>query len=63
MTRTERQELAIKRWIKSGGHSCIVATTGFGKTRCSIMLIQSLCKKNPKAKVLIGVPTEVLKEQ
>ena len=63
MDRTERQKLAIRRWINAGGRATLVATTGFGKTRCSIMLIQSLCRKNKDAKVLIGVPTEVLKEQ
>ena len=33
------------------------------KTRCAIMIIQSLYKRNPQLNVLIAVPTEVLKEQ
>ena len=40
MTRDERQKLAIRRWIEHKGKSTIVATTGFGKTRCAILLIQ-----------------------
>ena len=33
------------------------------KTRCAVMIIQSLYKRNPQLNVLIAVPTEVLKEQ
>ena len=31
MTRTERQKLAISRWIKTGGTGTVVACTGFRK--------------------------------
>ena len=47
MNRTERQKLAIRRWLDSNG----------------IGMIKALYNKNPKLSVLIGVPTEVLKEQ
>ena len=63
MDRTERQKLCIKRWLEFGGSACIVACTGFGKTRTGINAIQLLLKKKPDAKILISVPTEVLKEQ
>ena len=37
--------------------------TGVGKTNTSLMLASSLINKNKNTKVLIAVPTEVLKEQ
>lgn len=63
MNRTERQKLAIKRWLDSNGIGTIVAATGFGKTYMTCMLIKALYNKNPKISVLIGVPTDVLKKQ
>ena len=63
MNRTERQKLAIRRWLDSNGIGTIVAATGFGKTYMTCMLIKALYNKNPRLSVLIGVPTEVLKEQ
>lgn len=63
MTRDDRQKLSCQRWVKAGGAATIVASTGYGKTRCAIMIIQSLYKRNPQLNVLIAVPTEVLKEQ
>jgi len=62
-SRTNRQKQSIKKWIKSGGKATIEACTGFGKTRLSLMLINTLLKSNSKASVLIVVPTEFLKEQ
>lgn len=63
MDRTERQRLGIKRWIDNGGIGVLEWATGTGKTRAAITLIQSFYKRNPQIVVLIGVPTEVLKEQ
>lgn len=63
MDRTERQKLGISRWIKCGGNGVLNWSTGVGKTRGAMMLIESMYKKNSHLKVLIGVPTEVLKEQ
>ena len=63
MNRTERQKLAIRRWLDSNGIGTIVAATGFGKTYMTCMLIKALYNKNPKLSVLIGVPTDVLKKQ
>ena len=31
MDRTERQKLAISRWIKTGGTGTVIACTGFRK--------------------------------
>lgn len=63
MTRTERQKESIKKWISAGGKASIVAATGFGKTYLTCMLIQKYLKQCPKAKILISVPTDVLKTQ
>lgn len=63
MTRDDRQKLSCQRWVKAGGAGTLVCCTGFGKSRCAIMIIQSLYKRNPQLNVLIAVPTDVLKEQ
>lgn len=63
MDRTERQKLGIRRWINCNGHGVLEYATGVGKTHCAIMLIQSLYTRNPNLSVLIGVPTDVLKNQ
>lgn len=63
MNRDDRQKLSCQRWVKAGGAATICASTGYGKTRCAIMIIQSLYKRNSQLNVLVAVPTEVLKEQ
>lgn len=63
MDRTKRQKLCIKRWLEAGGTATVVASTGFGKTRVGLLAAELLIKKKSDAKVLISVPTEILKEQ
>ena len=63
MNRTERQKLGIKRWIDAGGKATLVYGTGVGKTNTALMLVQLMYNRNPYLIVLIGVPTDVLKEQ
>ena len=63
MTRTERQQEAIKYWIKAKGKGTIEGCTGVGKTRIGLMTIKALLKKYPKFRVLVVVPTVALKEQ
>lgn len=63
MTRTERQQEAIKSWIKSRGKGTLIMPTGTGKTFTSIMAIKALRKKTPDLRVLVVVPTTALKEQ
>lgn len=62
-SRTERQKLGIKKWIKAGGRGTLSYITGFGKTKSACIAIQSLLKQKENAFVLICVPTEVLKNQ
>lgn len=63
LTRDERQEEAIRNWIKSKGKGTIVAATAFGKTRTAVKIIQKLRTKYPNISVLVVVPTELLKNQ
>lgn len=63
MTRTERQQESIKKWIANKGKGTVVAGTGVGKTHIALMTIQALVKKYPNLRVLVVVPTEALKNQ
>lgn len=63
MTRTERQQEAVKRWLKSKGKGSIEAATGFGKTNMGLMAIRALLKKYPQFRILVVVPTTTLKNQ
>lgn len=63
MTRTERQQEAIKRWIANKGKGTVEGCTGIGKTRIGLMTIKALLKKYPQFRVLVVVPTTALKNQ
>ena len=63
ISRTDRQKEGIRKWIKSKGIGLWCYCTGFGKTYSAVMLIKSFLKNNPEGRILISVPTEVLKQQ
>lgn len=63
MTRTERQQEAVRRWIYNKGKGTIEAGTGFGKTRCGLIAIKALLKKYPQLRILVVVPTDALLKQ
>ena len=63
MTRTERQQESVKRWLAHKGKGTIVGATGYGKTRCALMAIKALLKKYPQFRILVVVPTEALQKQ
>lgn len=63
MTRTERQQIAVKKWIAAKGKGTIEGCTGFGKTRIGLITIKALLKKYPQFRVLVVVPTTTLKNQ
>lgn len=63
MTRSERQNLAVSKWIKAGCKGVIVAATGVGKTRMALIAIKSFLSKNPGKTVRVIVPTEHLRIQ
>lgn len=63
LTRDERQDEAVRKWIKAKGKASIVAGTGVGKTVIAIKCIKKLLIKYPNLSILILVPTELLKNQ
>jgi len=63
MTRTERQQEAIKKWIKNKGVGTWEFPTAFGKTYTAITAIKAVRKKYPNLSVLVVVPTTTLKDQ
>lgn len=63
MTRTERQQEAIKKWVAAKGKGTLVMPTGLGKTYTSIMAIKAVLKKYPNLRVLVVVPTTALRDQ
>ena len=63
MTRSERQELAVSKWIKAGCRGTCAWATGSGKTRVAIIAIKSFLTKNTGKNIKIIVPTEHLKIQ
>lgn len=63
LSRTDRQKLGIRKWIEAGCKGTLCYFPGFGKTRVALMAIHKLLKTKPNARILVSVPTEVLKEQ
>ena len=62
-SRDERQTQALKAWAASGFRGTILGATGFGKTRVGLRAIKWFLSKNPKADVMVVVPTIYLKTQ
>ena len=63
MTRTERQQEAVRKWIKNKGKGTVEGCTGVGKTRIGLITIKALLKKYPQFRILVVVPTTALKDQ
>lgn len=63
LTRDERQEESVRKWLQNKGKGTIVATTGVGKTRIAIKCIKKVRSKYHNLSVLILVPTDLLKNQ
>ena len=62
-SRDIRQEQCVTSWVKAKGHATCECATGFGKTRIGLLIIQKLLKSSPQRRVLIVVPTTLLREQ
>lgn len=62
-SRDIRQEQCIKNWIKAKGRASCECATGFGKTRIGLLVIKKLLSASPERRILIVVPTTLLKEQ
>ena len=63
LTRDERQEESLRKWLQSKGKGTIIACTGFGKTKLAIDCFKKVLTKYPTLKAIVVVPTEPLKEQ
>ena len=63
MDRTERQLLGVKRWISNNGNGIWEWSTGVGKSYGALIVCHKLWRKNPNIKILISVPTIILKSQ
>lgn len=63
VTRDERQEESVRKWLKANGKGTVVGATGYGKTRVAIKAIKRLRTKYPNLLVLVVVPTEALQIQ
>ena len=63
VTRDERQEQCKKAWLSHKGKGTIEACTGFGKTRTAINCMKTVMTRYPNIRVLVVVPTELLKDQ
>lgn len=63
LTRDERQDESVRKWLQNKGKATVVAATGVGKTRIAIKTIQRVRQKYPLLSVLVLVPTELLKNQ
>lgn len=63
LTRDERQEESLRKWLLSKGKGTIEGCTGYGKTRVALNAIKRLLSKYPKIRVLVVVPTDLLRLQ
>ena len=63
VTRDERQDESMRKWISSKGKGTIVACTGYGKTRVAINCIKKVLTKYPDINILVVVPTDTLQKQ
>lgn len=63
LTRDERQEESLKKWLLSKGKGTIEGCTGYGKTRVALNAIKRLLTKYPNIRVLVVVPTDLLRLQ
>ena len=63
MTRSERQELGVRKWMANGCRATLNYCTGFGKSRTAIIAIKAFLTKNKGKTIKIIVPTDHLKVQ
>lgn len=63
LNRTERQNEAVNKWIQAKGKGTFEFATGFGKTRCALMIAERYMNKYPGSLILVVVPTAELKKQ
>lgn len=63
MTRDERQDLGVRKWISAKCRATLMYATGVGKTRTALKAIKAFMTKNQNKKITVIVPTDYLKLQ
>lgn len=63
LSRTERQEQGVQKWVDNKLCGTLNWATGVGKTRGGMIAINRFLKKNPTKTVIIVVPSEPIQKQ
>jgi len=63
LSKTDRQEIAVKQWVNAKGIGTLNIIPRFGKTRIALMIIERLQKARPNIKTVIVVPSAPLTSQ
>ena len=63
VSRTERQEQGVQKWVDNKLVGTLNWATGVGKTRGGLLAINRFLKKNPDKSVIIVVPSEPIQRQ
>jgi len=63
ISRDERQAESVQKWLNAKGKGTLECCTGYGKTRCALIIIKKLLKRYPTMRILVVVPTELLEKQ
>lgn len=63
ISRDERQQICVNKWLANRGVGTLIQPTGCGKTTTALKCIQKVLTLYPNFKVLVVVPTTNLKEQ
>lgn len=63
ISRDERQAESVQKWLNSKGRGTLECCTGYGKTRCALIIINKLLSRYPNMRIWVVVPTDLLKKQ
>jgi len=61
--KNEIQFKGLSSWKEFDYRSILAMCTGSGKSRCGVLAAKRIVEENPKAKILIIVPTETLRDE
>ena len=62
-TRSKRQLEGVYKWRDSRGRGSLIYPTGFGKTRCALLIVEKLLEHRTYLDIKVVVPTIALKNQ
>lgn len=63
ISRDERQAESVQKWLNSKGRGTLECCTGYGKTRCALIIINKLLSRYPNMRIWVVVPTDLLEKQ